>query len=104
MTIPVPNANDSGKFRLGFFTSAAVNVMLFQASAEKSAPTIATATRLIVPIVQIACSGGYGCITHRPALRQKSVKFACRAIIVDDQKPIMTRLASEPTLATVNTF
>ena len=77
--MPAPRASESGKFRLGFFTSAAVKVMLFQASAEKSEPTIATPTSVSVPIVQIGWSGGYGCITHNPAFRQKSVKLVARA-------------------------
>ncbi len=38
----VPKAIDSATSRLGFFTSAAVNPMLFQASAENSEPTCAT--------------------------------------------------------------
>src|SRR5271157_4607075 len=40
----VPMAMDRATSRLGFFTSAAVNPMLFQASAEKSEPTWATAS------------------------------------------------------------
>ena len=42
MTMTVPSASDSGMFRRGSFTSPAVNVMLFQASAEKSDPVCAT--------------------------------------------------------------
>ena len=42
MTMPVPSASDSGMLRRGFFTSPAVNVMLFHASAEKSDPVCAT--------------------------------------------------------------
>jgi hypothetical protein len=42
ITINVPNANASGILRFGSFTSPAVNVMLFQASAEKSEPVWAT--------------------------------------------------------------
>ena len=38
----VPSASDSGMFRRGSLTSPAVNVMLFQASAEKSEPVCAT--------------------------------------------------------------
>ena len=49
MTTPVPSASDSGRLRLGFFTSPAVNVTLFQASAEKSDPTCATARMVRVP-------------------------------------------------------
>ncbi len=42
MTMPVPSASESGTLRRGFFTSPAVKVMLFQASAENSEPTWAT--------------------------------------------------------------
>ena len=42
MTMAVPSASESGTSRRGFFTSPAVKVMLFQASAEKSEPTWAT--------------------------------------------------------------
>src|ERR1700732_3270695 len=42
ITITVPNAIDNATSRLGFFTSAAVNPMLFQASAENSEPTCET--------------------------------------------------------------
>src|ERR1700693_270561 len=104
MTIPAPNASDSGRLRLGFFTSAAGKGMLFQASAEKSEPTMATPISVTFPIVQVGWSGGYGCITQRPAFRQKSVKFAVRATSVENQNPSSTSAASDPTLATVNTF
>src|SRR5579859_7286487 len=40
----VPNAIERATSRFGFFTSAAVNPMLFHASAEKSEPTCATAS------------------------------------------------------------
>ena len=42
MTMAVPMASDSGTSRRGFFTSPAVKVMLFQASAENIEPTCAT--------------------------------------------------------------
>ena len=41
----VPSASDSGMLRRGSFTSPAVNVMLFQASAEKSDPVCETQMR-----------------------------------------------------------
>src|SRR4029434_6235607 len=49
MTSPVPKASDNGRLRRGFLTSPAVNVMLFQASAEKSEPTCATQTAINSP-------------------------------------------------------
>ena len=38
MTMAVPDTRESGMVRRGSFTSPAVNVMLFQASDEKSEP------------------------------------------------------------------
>src|SRR5258708_29040362 len=49
ITMMVPRAIDSATSRLGFFTSAAVKPMLFQASAEKSEPTCETANATISP-------------------------------------------------------
>src|SRR5204863_3566882 len=49
MTSPVPKASDSGRFRRGSLTSPAVNVMLFQASAEKREPTWATQIAINIP-------------------------------------------------------
>src|SRR5712692_2943531 len=49
MTSPVPKASDSGRLRRGSLTSPAVNVTLFQASAEKSEPTWATQTAINIP-------------------------------------------------------
>src|SRR5215469_8715649 len=43
MTMMVPNTIESATSRLGFFTSAAVKPILFQASAENNDPTCATA-------------------------------------------------------------
>ena len=49
MTMAVPTASETGISRLGFFTSPAVNVMLFQASAEKSDPTCETPNAISKP-------------------------------------------------------
>src|SRR5580704_10438709 len=43
-TMTVPNTMESATSRFGFFTSAAVNPMLFHASIENSDPTCATAS------------------------------------------------------------
>src|ERR1700753_3381034 len=102
--MPVPSASESGKLRLGLRTSAAVKVTLFHASAENSAPTIATPISVSVPMLQIEASGGYGCIAPSEAPRQKSVKLAECAADVEYAKPSNTRHASEPTFATVKTF
>jgi hypothetical protein len=87
----VPTASASGRFRLGFCTSAAAKVTLFQASLEKSDPTIAapmmgTMARLQSPVPQnvaklaLATSG-----------RRNSVS------------PQSTSTASAPTFATLKT-
>src|SRR5579863_1691468 len=102
--MPVPSASERGRLRLGFFTSAAVNVMLFHASMAKSEPTIATAIRVMVPTNHVGLSGGYGCVSERLALRQKSVKFAARAAAVENHIPSNTSAASEPIFATVKIF
>ena len=104
VTRPEPSASDNGKLRLGFFTSAAVNVMLFQESDENSDPTIATATTETVPIIQVLCPGGYWCIVCHPALRQKPMKFPLRAASVAKNAPKAASAASVPAFATVNTF
>ena len=49
MTPPVPATSERGRFRFGFLTSPAVNVMLFQASAAKSDPTCATQSAMKRP-------------------------------------------------------
>ena len=55
MTMIVPNAIDSATSRFGFFTSAAVKPMLFQASAENSEPTCETqsATKSPKPVAAV---------------------------------------------------
>ncbi len=67
-----------------------VNVTQSQASIEKSEPTIATPTNVSVPIIHCGLSGGYGCISDRPPLRQKSVKFACAQQSRRKEKPSRT--------------
>ncbi len=55
MTMPVPSASESGIFRRGFFTSPAVKVMLFHASAANSDPTCEThkATKSPYPVAAL---------------------------------------------------
>src|SRR2546426_9510665 len=53
MTSPVPKASERGTLRRGSFTSPAVKVMLFQASAEKSEPTWATQMAINIPITPL---------------------------------------------------
>ena len=89
-TSPVPTASASGRLRLGFCTSAAAKVTLFQASLEKSDPTIAAPTTGTIARLQ-------------SPVPQKAAKLAaatsgCRNSV----SPQMTSTASAPTLATVN--
>jgi hypothetical protein len=84
-------ASARGRLRVGFCTSAAAKVTLFQASAEKSEPTIAA------PMTGITATD------HEP-VPQKPEKFAAamsgwRQTV----SPNSTSAASAPTLATLNT-
>ena len=105
--MPVPKASESGRLRLGFFTSPAVNVTLFQASAEKSEPTWATARMVRVPTKAIGpptptCTA---CCAPSPAFRQKSVKFAAIACaFLPMNSPRITSANSAEVLAKVKMF
>src|ERR1700677_1086332 len=65
----VPKASERGTLRRGFFTSPAVNVMLFQPSAENSEPTWAmhraTNKPNVVAGVIPGATGVYPCGRHR---------------------------------------
>src|ERR1041385_6593857 len=90
--MPTPSASESGRLRLGFRTSPAVKVTLFHASAENSAPTIATPTSRTVS-------------KFHPELRQKPSKLeATAAGLRPTRKPAATRPRIAATLATVKTF
>ena len=89
--MPVPMASARGRFRVGFCTSAAAKVTLFQASLENSEPTMAA------PRTGITAS-------DQSPVPQKSEKLAaamsgCRKSV----SPNSTSAASAPTLATLNT-
>src|SRR5215471_15040282 len=95
-------ARERGRLRLGFLTSPAVKVTLFQASAENRDPTWATAKMVRIP-------------TNGPAAvplaewgelnRQKSWKFAATACALRPTKiPAATNAASAETLAMVKIF
>ncbi len=74
MTTPVPSASDSGMLRRGFFTSPAVKVMLFQASAENSEPVCATQMPTNSPNAVAAVSPG--AISPLPRGVHRSPKLA----------------------------
>ncbi len=91
-TTSTPTPSESGRLRRGLRTSPAVKVTLFQASEEKSAPTIATPTRRTVSKFQ-------------PELRQKPVKLAVTAAgLRPTRKPAPTRPKIAAILAKVKTF
>src|ERR1035438_1312152 len=97
--------------RLGFFTSPAVKVMLFQASAENSDPTCTTAriTSRFTITVGPPTPTCTGCSELQPAFFQNSLqlgpKLAPQAVML---RPIVNasriKPASDNALAVVNTF
>src|SRR5579862_7198883 len=104
MTAPVPSASDSGTFRLGFFTSPAVNVMLFQASAENNDPVCATQIAANSPnavaAVRPAETGSifFGVQTSAPKLAEIAPEFQPR------NNPVRIRPNSAPILVVVKMF
>src|SRR5213078_2239421 len=84
MTSPVPKASDNGRLRRGFLTSPAVNVMLFQASAENSEPTCPTQIAINIPsapaVAETAPTNGRSDVIGEAALGvQKFAKLTCSA-------------------------
>src|SRR5215510_7437024 len=97
ITTPVPKASDNGKLRFGFFTSPAVKVTLFQASAENNDPTWATARIVRMPTNGPARVPLAECAAES---LQKSVKLAAIACGLRPTRiPTSTRPASAETLA-----
>ena len=87
-----PNASEIGRLRRGLRTSPAVNVTLFQASAENRDPTMATPTRRTTWMLQ-------------PAPSQKWPKLRARASgLRPSRNPIATKPSSAAVLAMVKTF
>ena len=78
MTIVVPKASDSGTLRRGSFTSPAVKVMLFHASAEKSEPVCETQMATNSPNEVEADSAGCD-VRERRAVVQNWPKLAATA-------------------------
>src|SRR6476660_8240464 len=103
ITMPVPSARESGKLRLGFLTSPAVNVTLFQASAENKDPTCATASTVNV---LTSTPPPMSCKLPKLELRQKfPLKLAANAVAF---RPTNKATATNPNNAAafemVNTF
>ena len=104
MTRNVPKASESGMLRRGFFTSPAVKVMLFQASAEKRELVCATQMPTKRPnAVTAVRPGPTSCKPPRNV--QKSRKFSAPA---PDRIPTMMprriNAMSAPVFAVVKTF
>jgi hypothetical protein len=103
MTSPVPKASESGMLRRGSFTSPAVNVMLFQASAEKSEPVCATQMPTNRPNAVAAVKPG---TILQPAARRPEVAEvvgAPRRVPADDDAEQISAM-SAPVFAVVKTF
>src|SRR5271170_1720535 len=99
----VPSASDKGTLRLGSRTSPAVNVMLFQASAEKSEPTCDThsATNNPKPVAaeSPATMGVSPCAVHAS---EKCARTASECQPIVNPNPITP--SSAPIFAQVKTF
>src|SRR3982074_1962117 len=78
MTTAVPAASEMGMSRRGFFTSAAVNPMLFQASAENSEPTCATPNSKNKPNAPLAA------VTVGTKLRKQIVQCPTTSLTLKD--------------------
>src|ERR1022692_5113530 len=92
ITPPAPSNKESGTVLRGFRTSPAVKVMLFQASAANSDPTMATATNRNVA-------------NENPAPRHMLVKLSCDAAALCPPKyPARISPSSAAILVNVNRF
>src|SRR5262245_2614454 len=103
MTTDVPRASDKGMFRRGSFTSPAVKVMLFQASAENKDPVCATQMAANKPNAVTADSPGTmsaaSLTDHiRPKLSATAAGFQ------PSVNPTRTNATTAPVLADVKRF
>src|SRR5437763_16893254 len=103
ITTNVPSVSDSGMLRRGSFTSPAVNVMLFQASAEKSDPVCDTHTATNKPNAVTADSPGT--ISTAPRTVQRFPKLSATAAWFQPSgSPTTVNPASAPVFAVVKTL
>src|ERR1700746_1355410 len=108
ITTLVPSARDRGRLRLGFFTSPAAKVTLFQASAAKSDPTWAIARMVNVftntvgpptPTCTACCALQFAPCQNLPW------KFATRpGVLRLTKNPSRAKADNAEILAKVNTF
>ena len=100
----VPNASESGTLRRGFMTSPAVNVILFQASAEKSELVCATQMPTKSPKA-VAAVNPSPTSCKPPRNVQKSLKFAAPAPdFTPTMMPSTMSAMSAPVFAVVKIF
>src|SRR5215472_12307358 len=110
ITNPVPNKSARGRFRRGSRTSPAVNVILFQASAENKEPTCPTQIAINIPSAPpvaetVPMNGRSDVIGETDVGVQKFVKLACSASALHPTKmPNATTAMSDNVLAEVKTF
>jgi hypothetical protein len=103
MTMIVPKARESGMLRRGSFTSPAVKVMLFHASAENREPVCDTHSAMNRP--KAVSTDTPGPIGSNPRGVQRSPKFIWTAFAFHPTTiPTTTSPMSAPVLATVKTF
>ena len=100
----MPNASDKGMFRLGSLTSPAVNVMLFQASAENSEPVWATQIPTNKPKADAAVNP-LPRSSSEPRTPQRLPKFACTTPEFQPTRiPSTIKPNNAASLAVVNVF
>ena len=103
----MPSASDSGRLRLGFFTSPAVKVTLFQASAENSEPTCATASIVSVPTMTTGRRPDLNGVQRAQSRIVPEVRAKIRGQrlrIAPQQNPNTTSPSSAETFAVVKIF
>ena len=99
--MPVPRASDRGMFRFGSLTSAAMKVMLFQASAANNEPVWAMHIATNNPnIVAAATPGTIGVIPRG----SRSAKLLCAASVFDPRTSAARIVSISPPLQAVKTF
>ena len=103
MTTNVPSASESGMLRRGSFTSPAVKVMLFHASAENSEPVCATHRATNRPKAVVAVRPGTMSTTPRAPQRLPKLSETA-AWFHPSRTPTTISPASAPVFAVVKTF
>ncbi|OFW14514.1 MAG: hypothetical protein A3H29_03705 [Acidobacteria bacterium RIFCSPLOWO2_02_FULL_67_21] len=103
MTMMVPKASERGMVRRGSFTSPAVNVMLFHASAEKSDPVCATQSATNMP--EAVTTDTPSAIDSTPRGSQNAPKLAATASPFHPRsRPTAMSATTAPVLAVVKVF